>query len=121
VTNKVRALGYLGLTTNDLPEWRELAGPLLGAQSVERDDDAIDIRLDRREWRVRVSQAEGNDLQFAGWEVADDRELDALASDLAAAGYDFSDASEAQRADRGVQRQEPTRTGTAWSCFTPPP
>lgn len=104
MTNKVRALGYLGLSTDDLQGWRDLAGPLLAAQPTERDDDAIDIRLDRREWRVRISETGTNDLQFAGWEVADDRELDGLVSDLAAAGYTFTEASEAQRSDRGVQR-----------------
>lgn len=104
MTNKVRALGYLGLTTDDLQGWRDLAGPLLGAAPVDRADDVIDIRLDRREWRVRVSESDANDLQFAGWEVADDSELDALVADLAAAGHDFVEAGEADRADRGVQR-----------------
>lgn len=104
MTNKVRALGYLGLTTDDLDGWRELAGPLLGAQPQDRDDQAIDIRLDQREWRVRVSESGTNDIEFAGWEVADDRELDALVAELAAAGHQFTEASEAQRVDRGVQR-----------------
>lgn len=104
MTNKVRALGYLGLTTTDLPAWRELSGPLLGAQPVTHASGAVDIRLDSREWRVRVSESDKNDLQFAGWELADDRELDALVVDLTAAGHHFADADEAQRADRGVQR-----------------
>lgn len=104
MTNKVRALGYLGLTTNDLQGWRDLAGPLLGAQPVERAEDSLDIRLDRREWRVRVTEDESNDLQFAGWELADDSELDALVASLAESGHDFAEASEAQRSDRGVQR-----------------
>lgn len=102
--NQVRALGYFGLTTDDLPAWQKLAGPLLGADAVDRDDNAIDIRLDRREWRVRVTEAESNDLEFAGWEVADDRELDALVSSLAEAGHKFSEATDEQRSDRGVQR-----------------
>lgn len=104
MTNKVRALGYLGLTTDDLQGWRDLAGPLLGADPVDRGEDAVDIRLDAREWRVRVSEAAANDLAFAGWELADDSELDAVVADLAQAGHEFVEAGDAQRMDRGVQR-----------------
>jgi len=104
MTNRVRALGYLGLTTTDLEGWRHLAGPLLGAQPVDHGDNALDIRLDRREWRLRVSASDRDDLEFAGWEVADDQELDSLVAALSSAGHEFAEADEEQRAARCVQR-----------------
>ncbi|OBJ42234.1 hypothetical protein A5630_21240 [Mycolicibacterium mucogenicum] len=101
---RVRALGYLGLTSDDLDGWREMAGPLLGGELRDRDTGDIDIRLDRRSWRVRVVAGNENELKFAGWELADDRELDALVGELAAAGYQFVEAPEELRANRNVGR-----------------
>ncbi|MCG7632914.1 VOC family protein [Gordonia McavH-238-E] len=100
----VRALGYLGLTTDDLDGWREMAGPMLGAEVRDRGDDELDIRLDRRAWRTRIVRGDENDLRFAGWELADDREVDALVDELSAAGHRFVEADADLRAERGVER-----------------
>lgn len=101
--NGVRALGYLGIVSNRLDEWRRLAG-LLGAERVESADMLLDIRLDRREWRVQIEAGEGNDLNFGGWEVADDTELDDLVETLAKLGYAFDEAAPEDAASRKVRR-----------------
>jgi len=53
----VRALGYIGITSDGLDEWRRLAGPVLGTEVLDRGDSWSDIRLDRRAWRVRITAA----------------------------------------------------------------
>ncbi|NUR98534.1 MAG: hypothetical protein HOV67_25170 [Kribbellaceae bacterium] len=101
--NSVRALGYQGIVTDRLDDWRQL-GALLGAGVVDRGDSGLDLRLDRREWRVRISNGNRNDLEFAGWEVADDAELDGLVEKLAKLGHDFADAPAKDADSRQVQR-----------------
>jgi 2,3-dihydroxybiphenyl 1,2-dioxygenase len=100
----VRNLAYLGLTSDRPDEWRRLAGHLLGAHVVDRGGPGFDIRLDRRAWRVRVSKGDRNDLAYAGWEVADDVELDALVARLAGQGHSFDQAPATEAETRQVQR-----------------
>jgi 2,3-dihydroxybiphenyl 1,2-dioxygenase len=100
--NGVRTLAYLGFTSPTLDEWRRL-GDVLGTQAVDR-DGVLDLRLDRREWRVRILPGEVDDLAFAGWEVADDRELDATVEKLGKMGHTFEDASPDEVGARQVQR-----------------
>lgn len=100
--NGVRTLGYLGITAPRLDEWRQL-GTLLGTHVVDR-DGGVDLRLDRREWRVRIHQGDSDDLAYAGWEVADDAELDALVEKLGSLGHKFDEASPTDTKARQVQR-----------------
>lgn len=101
--NGVRTLGYLGILSDRLDDWRQV-GELLGAEVADRGDQQLDLRLDRREWRVRISASDRNDLDFAGWEVADDTELDGLVEKLAKLGHEFDEASPDDAKVRQVQR-----------------
>ncbi|MEU1520141.1 VOC family protein [Streptomyces sp. NPDC005811] len=101
--NGVRTLGYLGIHSAQLDEWRRL-GDLLGAEVVDRGAQRLDIRLDRREWRVRVEASDREDLAYAGWEVADDRDLDELVEKLGKLGHVFEEASEESARARQVER-----------------
>ena len=76
---------------------------LLGTQVIDR-DGALDLRLDRRTWRVRISEGEVDDLAYAGWEVADDAELDALVEKLSALGHAFVEAAASEAEGRQVRR-----------------
>jgi 2,3-dihydroxybiphenyl 1,2-dioxygenase len=98
----VRTLAYLGITSPTLDEWRQV-GDLLGTQVVDRDGE-VDLRLDRREWRVRISSGEADDLAYAGWEVADDRELDAVVEQLRTLGHKFEDTATGEAEARQVRR-----------------
>ena len=100
----VRALGYIGITSDGLDEWRRLAGPALGTEVLDRGDSRLDIRLDRRAWRVRISAGDRNELAFAGWEAADSAELDALVARLSSRGHRFDQASSSEIENRQVQR-----------------
>ncbi|MBR8640490.1 VOC family protein [Streptomyces tuirus] len=101
--NGVRTLGYLGIHSAQLDDWRQL-GQALGTEVVDRGDQQLDIRLDRRAWRVRVEASDREDLAYAGWEVADDRELDALVEKLGKVGHVFEEAPAEAARTRQVER-----------------
>jgi 2,3-dihydroxybiphenyl 1,2-dioxygenase len=99
----IQALGYVGFSVSDLDAWMRFAVDLLGLQPVQRDDGAIDLRMDSYATRIRLIPGGDDDIAYAGWEVRDAQSLDALADRLAAAGTTSTRATEAEAADRCVQ------------------
>ena len=78
----VQALGYLGISTQNIVEWSDFAARRLGLQLVDRGVSCRAFRMDDRRQRVIVDNAE----RFFGREVADAASFDALAGKLEAAG-----------------------------------
>jgi len=78
----VQALGYLGISTQNIDEWSDFAARQLGLQLVDRGVSCRAFRMDDRRQRVIVDNAE----RFFGREVADAASFDALAGKLEAAG-----------------------------------
>lgn len=96
------ALGYLGVHTDAVDEWRELAQDILGAEVVDT-DDGIDLRFDRNDWRVRVCAGKGNDLDYVGWEFTDGPALRAGVAHLESMGHTVTKASADTLSRRGVR------------------
>jgi 2,3-dihydroxybiphenyl 1,2-dioxygenase len=82
----VQALGYLGISTQNLDEWSDFATCQLGLQSVDRAASCRSFRMDDRRQRLIVDKERPDAERFFGWEVADTASLDALAGSLEAAG-----------------------------------
>lgn len=80
----IRALGYIGITADDVDEWRTY-GRLLGAM-VSDDSLGLRLRFDERPYRVVVGEGPVG-LAFAGWELPDQAALEDAATALAAAGF----------------------------------
>ncbi len=78
----VQALGYLGISTQNIDEWSDFAARQLGLQLVDSGVSCRAFRMDDRRQRVIVDNAE----RFFGREVADAASFDALAGKLEAAG-----------------------------------
>lgn len=73
----VTQLGYLGLAVRDRGEWDRLLEQTLGCQRAP--DDGADVsrfRIDERDHRLTLRQAESDGVDYLGFEVAD---ADALA------------------------------------------
>ncbi|CTQ61147.1 VOC family protein [Roseibium album] len=68
------ALGYLGVRSDNLDDWSEFAGGLLGMQKVDAGGQNLSFRMDDRKQRLVVANEPGDALSFMGWEVetADD-------------------------------------------------
>ena len=82
----VQALGYLGISTQNIDEWSDFATCQLGLQSVDRATSCRAFRMDDRRQRLIVDKERPDAERFFGWEVADAASLDALAGSLEAAG-----------------------------------
>jgi 2,3-dihydroxybiphenyl 1,2-dioxygenase len=82
----VQALGYLGISTQNIDEWSDFATRQLGLQLVDRAASSRAFRMDDRRQRVIVDRECPDAERFFGWEVADAASLDALAAKLESAG-----------------------------------
>jgi 2,3-dihydroxybiphenyl 1,2-dioxygenase len=82
----VQALGYLGISTQNIDEWSEFATRQVGLQLVDRTASSRAFRMDDRRQRIIVDRERPDSERFFGWEVADASSLDALAGKLEAAG-----------------------------------
>lgn len=82
----VQALGYLGISTQNVEEWSEFATRQVGLQLVDRAASCRSFRMDDRRQRIIVDRERADTERFFGWEVADAASLDVLAGKLEAAG-----------------------------------
>ncbi|MGY4178433.1 2,3-dihydroxybiphenyl 1,2-dioxygenase [Bradyrhizobium sp. USDA 4518] len=82
----VQALGYLGISTQNIDEWSDFATRQIGLQLVDRTTSCRAFRMDDRRQRIIVDGEHPDFERFFGWEVADAENLDALAGKLEAAG-----------------------------------
>ncbi len=82
----VQALGYLGISTQNIVEWSDFAARRLGLQLVDRGVSRRAFRMDDRRQRVIVDKERPDAERFFGWEVADAASFDAFAGKLEAAG-----------------------------------
>jgi catechol 2,3-dioxygenase-like lactoylglutathione lyase family enzyme len=82
----VQALGYLGISTQNIDEWSDFATRRLGLQLVDRRVSCRAFRIDDRRQRVIVDNERPDAERFFGCEVADAASFDALAGKREAAG-----------------------------------
>jgi 2,3-dihydroxybiphenyl 1,2-dioxygenase len=99
----INALGYIGLRSGDLGEWRSYGTGLLGLQLVDRSTKSLAFRMDDRKQRFIVSDEPGEGASFYGWEVADAAALDAVAAQLDKDGIRFARGSRALADERYVK------------------
>jgi len=95
----ITALGYLGVRSDRLEDWRSFAGGLLGMQLVDRGGKLAAFRMDDRKQRLVVSDEPGETLAFMGWEVETKDDLATYAGRLENAGFNV-DAGSRDLADR---------------------
>ncbi len=98
----LKGLGYVGVQTAALDDWRRFAVTLLGLQLAEQTPTSLTFRMDAAAWRlfVREGQAEGG--EFFGWEVRDAAALEAIGARLAARGFPVSTLPREVCEQRGV-------------------
>lgn len=79
---EINALGYIGIQSQRLEDWTGFATRLLGMQPVDRGGGTRAFRMDDRKQRLVVSDRDGDNAGFFGWEVADAAALERLAARL---------------------------------------
>jgi 2,3-dihydroxybiphenyl 1,2-dioxygenase len=84
--SELAALGYVGIETARLDEWRDFATGLLGMQVVDRAKTGMALRMDGRGQRLFLDASGAEGCSVFGWEVADGGALDRLGARLEEAG-----------------------------------
>jgi 2,3-dihydroxybiphenyl 1,2-dioxygenase len=79
----LQALGYVGIASPRLDDWRRFAGGILGMQVVDESHKTVALRMDDRRQRLVIDETAQRG--FFGWEVSSPAQLDELANRLTAA------------------------------------
>ena len=82
----INALSYLGVNSDNLPDWADYATKNLGLQLVDRGTGALSFRMDDQKQRLAVTGEPGDHLAFMGWEVDSEADLETYAARLEKAG-----------------------------------
>jgi 3,4-dihydroxy-9,10-secoandrosta-1,3,5(10)-triene-9,17-dione 4,5-dioxygenase len=99
----VLSLGYLHLRTPNLDAWRTFATEVLGLMLTSGpEEDAQYYRWDAYPYRLVLSPAQEASVSAIGFEVGDDRDLDALVQRLESAGVAVKPGSDEEAARRLV-------------------
>lgn len=93
------ALGYIGLEVGDLGAWSRFSEDVLGL--MRAGEAGHRYRIDSQAWRISLQQGDGDDLSYAGFEVADAAAHQALRERLAQAGFVPSSGDAQLIAERG--------------------
>ena len=101
----IRSLGYLRIAATDTGAWRDFGSQILG-MTVGRgpEPDAVYLRMDDFPARFVIVPGERDGLIAAGWEVAGEAGLAALAGTLEGGGVPVKEGSAEELASRRVAR-----------------
>jgi 2,3-dihydroxybiphenyl 1,2-dioxygenase len=99
---EIQGLGYVGVRTSTLDDWRKFGSDLFGMQLVDRSAKTLAFRMDDRKQRLLVDEDGGEGTGFFGWEVANAAALDALGARLDAAGVPHARGTRALAEERHV-------------------
>ncbi|MDG4834299.1 VOC family protein [Solwaraspora sp. WMMD1047] len=117
----IYGLGYVGLRSEKIEQWRDFATTVLGMQVAEPpagEEDSLYLRMDERAWRYAVAPGP-EDLDYVGWEARGPDELDRLATALIAAGYSAEEAPDlavTRRVARVVRSADPAGNPVELFC-----
>jgi 3,4-dihydroxy-9,10-secoandrosta-1,3,5(10)-triene-9,17-dione 4,5-dioxygenase len=99
----VLSLGYLHLRTPDLDAWQAFAADVLGVMATHGPDDGSRYyRWDDHPHRLVLAAGDEPSVSAIGFEVGDDRDLDAIAGHLESAGVAVTPGSAEEAARRLV-------------------
>lgn len=79
-------LGYFGVGSADLDDWRDFGTGLVGFQAIEESRTHLSFRMDDRKQRIFIDKSLPVGTRIFGWEVKDASALDAFAGRLERAG-----------------------------------
>ncbi|WZB71290.1 hypothetical protein WJ968_04560 [Achromobacter xylosoxidans] len=100
----LQSLGYVGVETTRLDEWRVFGPRIMGLEVADATASSLAFRMDDRKQRILVDQGSADGAVFYGWEVADGDALERLAARLDRAGVRVEAMSRAARPAPGGAR-----------------
>ena len=89
----IKSLGYIGVNSTDLSQWRAFACDVMGLEDVSAhlgcDDTTALFKMDDHPYRLIVNKADNDQLAFCGWEANSEAGLQEVADALSTAGVAF--------------------------------
>ncbi len=101
----ILALGYVGISTDQLDDWLDYGVNLLGLQQVDASARSVAFRMDDRRQRLHVEKDGLEGCRFFGWEMAGTTPLQRAAGEVEAHGLSVSSGA---RTARGGQPRTPS-------------
>ncbi len=104
----IKSLGYIGIDTTALQDWRDLASTVLGFETVNPagpagSDDVLMFRMDSSHHRISIYPGSRNGLRYLGWQVDDRAALQESIQKLKSRGVGVEHAPRALAAERAVR------------------
>jgi biphenyl-2,3-diol 1,2-dioxygenase len=98
----IKSLGYMGFSVSDVQAWRSYLTKKIGLMEVNGSDEKALYRMDSREWRIAIEKGDSDDLEFAGYEVANPKALRLMTERLREAGVQVKTGDTELAEKRGV-------------------
>ncbi len=95
-------LGYMGLESQHVEEWRTYAPEVLGMAVRPSEGPALLLRMDDRNHRIAIRQGDRERLSYLGWELLNRPAWEEAVRILEAEGYGPKIADESLCAERAV-------------------
>ena len=99
----VKALGYIGCSISDTKAWEKL---LLDVFAMEKRDDSpnnvLQYRIDDNHHRLSLYKSKTDKLEYIGWEMETQNDLDTFASELKSKGVKIQAGDEELKTERSV-------------------
>ena len=90
----IRSLGYIGVYSQKITDWREFACGVMGLEDVSERCDAQSgeafFKIDDHPYRLFVMPGESERVAVCGWETHSEQGLHEVATSLEQAGVDYS-------------------------------
>lgn len=98
----IKGLGYVGVRTRALDDWRDFGERMLGVQMSQDLTHRLAFRMDERQQRLVLTEGTEDAVDHYGWEVRDAAALEKLGVRLDSAGIAIEPFSSALREQRLV-------------------
>lgn len=100
----VSSLGYITITSQDLPAWKSFGSEVLGLMLDQNasDESNLYFRMDDHPSRLVVQQGDEDKLSATGWEYSDSAAFEAAITAISATGITVEHGDEVGATVRGV-------------------
>jgi len=99
---EITELGYVLIGTPDLEKWRRYGTQVLGMAEKSGPDNALYLKMDTRDFRLAVIDTGKDEFVAAGWQVADQGELEHWRGKIEGAGVAVTEGASDEKALRKV-------------------
>ncbi len=97
-------LGYVGLQSPKLQEWRTFGEVLGFGVGAESDDKKLFLRMDDRQHRIGIYEGPTDQIRHVGWDVGSEARLNGILGELKKRGIAFAEGSAQTCQERFVER-----------------